>query len=47
MLTVAALLAIAAFVCIILSALNWVPLWIGTLLLCILELLRIMPMGVR
>ena len=45
MLTVTALLALAAFICVLLSALNWVPLWVGTLLLCILELLRIMPLG--
>lgn len=45
MLTVFLILAIAAFVCIIASALGKAPLWVGTLLLCVIELLRALPLG--
>lgn len=45
MMTVSLILALTAFICIILSALNYCPLWIGALLLAILELLRALPMG--
>ena len=43
--TVLLLLAIAAFICTIASALNYTPLWIAVLLLCVIELLHVMPMG--
>lgn len=46
MLTVMLLLAIAAFVCTIASA-AWgrVPLWVAVVLLCLMELLRALPLG--
>ena len=43
--TVLLLLALAAFLCTIASALNYTPLWIAVLLVCVMELLRVMPMG--
>lgn len=45
MLTVFLLLALSAFVCTILSAIGKVPLWVGVVLLCIIELLRALPLG--
>lgn len=45
MFTVLALLVVAAFLCIIASAIGKCPLWVGTLLLCIVELLRVLPLG--
>jgi hypothetical protein len=46
MLTVFVLLAVASFVCTVASA-AWgrVPLWVSVLLLCVLELLRSVPLG--
>lgn len=43
--TVLFLLALAAFVCIILAAMGRCPLWIGTLIVSIIELLRHIPLG--
>lgn len=45
MLTVFLVMAIAAFIVTILSALGKAPLWVSVLLLCIIELLRAMPQG--
>jgi len=45
MLTVSLLLALAAFICTMLSIRPYVPLWVGVTLLCIIELLRSMPLG--
>ena len=47
MLTVMVILAIAAFVCVIASAVRpaKVPLWVGCIILCIIELLRVLPLG--
>jgi len=45
MLTVFLLLAIAAFICTVASALGKCPVWIPVLLLCIIELLRALPLG--
>lgn len=45
MITVFLLLAIAAFVVTIAAALNKAPLWIAVILLCIIELLRVVPLG--
>lgn len=45
MLTVLFLVSLAAFICILLSAINRVPLWIGCLLLAIADLLRHIPLG--
>ena len=45
MLTVFLLLAIAAFVAAIVSAMGRAPLWIAVILLCLIELLRELPLG--
>lgn len=45
MFTVIALLAIAAFIGIIISALGRCPLWVPCLFLAIIECLRILPLG--
>lgn len=45
MLTVLGFLIIAAFICAIVAAIGKAPLWISVVLLCIVELLRILPMG--
>ena len=46
MLTVFLLLAIAAFICAVLSGAGYAPpLWVAVLLLCVLELLRAVPIG--
>jgi Na+/H+ antiporter NhaB len=44
-LTIFAILAIAAFIITIVSAVKPWPLWPGVLLLCIIELLRALPLG--
>lgn len=43
--TVLLLVALAAFIVTIASALNRAPLWIAVLLLAICELLRALPLG--
>jgi len=45
MLTVFLLLAIAAFVCTILNAIGKCPIWVAVVLLCLIELLRAVPLG--
>jgi len=45
MLTVMTLLAIAAFICTIASALNYCPLWIAVVLISIAMLLQSVPLG--
>jgi hypothetical protein len=45
MLTVFLLLALAAFVCTVVAALGKCPVWIPVLLLCLIELLRAVPLG--
>lgn len=45
MITVIALLVIVAFIVAILSAIGKAPLWVAVLLLCVVELLRIAPIG--
>jgi len=47
MLTVMIILAVAAFICTVASAARpaSVPLWVGVILLCIIELLRALPLG--
>ena len=45
MLTVMLLLAIAAFVCAIVAAMGRCPLWVSVVILCIIELLRNLPLG--
>lgn len=43
--TVIGFLIIAAFVTCVLAGVNKAPLWVSVLLLCIIELLRILPLG--
>jgi hypothetical protein len=43
-LTVLGLLIVAAFVVTIMSAMGKAPLWVGVILLCIVELVRILPL---
>ena len=45
MLTVIGFVIIAAFICAIVSAIGRCPLWISVVLLCVVELLRILPLG--
>ena len=45
LLTVIGFLVVAAFICTIVSAIGKCPLWISVLLLCLVELLRILPLG--
>jgi hypothetical protein len=45
LLTVIGFLVVAAFICTIVSALGKCPLWVGVILLCIIELVRILPLG--
>ena len=45
MITVTLLLIVAAFITAIASAANWCPLWVSVVLLCIVELLRVLPVG--
>lgn len=45
MITVLLLLAVAAFVIAILSAIGKAPLWVAVILLCVAELLRALPLG--
>lgn len=45
MITVFLLLAVAAFICVILSALGKCPDWVWGVLLVVIELLRAVPLG--
>lgn len=45
MLTVFLIIAVAAFIVTILSAIGKAPLWVAVLLLCVIELLRALPLG--
>ena len=45
MLTVILILAVAAIIVTILSAIGKAPLWVAVCLLCIIELLRALPVG--
>ena len=45
MLTVVIILAVSAFVLTILVALNRAPLYVAVLVLCLIELLRALPLG--
>lgn len=45
-LTVFLLLALAAFVCAVLAGAGYKPpLWVSVLILCVIELLRTLPLG--
>ena len=43
LMTVTALLVLAAFICTIASAMGHAPLWVSVMLLCLIEMLRIWP----
>jgi hypothetical protein len=45
MLTVFLLLAIAAFICTVAAALGKCPIWVPVLFLCVIELMRALPLG--
>lgn len=45
MLTVFVLLVIAAFVCTVAAGMGKCPLWVAVVILCLIELLRILPIG--
>jgi ABC-type phosphate/phosphonate transport system permease subunit len=45
LITVSMILAISAFVLTLLAAINRVPLWIACVILCLIELLRAVPLG--
>ena len=45
MLTVFVLLALAAFVLALVAAVGRTPLWVSVVVLCVLELLRALPLG--
>jgi len=45
MFTVLAILAVAALIVAILSAIGKAPLWVSVIILCIIELLRVLPLG--
>lgn len=45
MLTVLIVLVAAAFICTILNAIGKCPIWVPMILLCIVELLRVLPLG--
>jgi hypothetical protein len=46
MITVFLVLALAAFICTVLAGMGYPPpLWVGVLLLCVIELMRALPIG--
>lgn len=45
LLTVLGFLIVSAFICTIVSAIGKCPVWVPVLLLCVVELLRILPLG--
>lgn len=45
MLTVFLILALAAFIVTIASAVGRAPLWVAVIILCLIELLRVLPLG--
>lgn len=45
MLTVFIVLIVTAFLVTIFSAAGKVPLWVAVVLLCVIELLRVLPLG--
>jgi hypothetical protein len=45
MLTVMLVLVIAAFICAVASAMGKCPLWVAVVFLCIVELVRALPLG--
>jgi hypothetical protein len=45
MLTVMVILVLGAFIAAVVSAMGKCPLWVSVILLCIVELVRILPIG--
>ena len=45
MLTVFVILVVAAFIVTLVSATGKVPLWVAVVILCVIELLRVLPLG--
>jgi len=45
LMTVIGFLVVAAFICAIVSAMGHCPVWVSVMLLCLVELLRILPLG--
>jgi hypothetical protein len=45
MLTVMVLLVVSAFVVTILAAIGKAPLWVAVVILCVVELIRVLPLG--
>ena len=45
MLTVLVVLALAAFILAVAAAAGKVPLWVSVIVLCLIELLRALPLG--
>lgn len=45
MLTVFLLLAQVAFICAVAAAMRKCPLWVSVIILCVIELLRNLPLG--
>ena len=45
MLTVFIILALAAFIVTVVSAMGKCPLWVAVVILCLIELLRALPLG--
>ena len=45
MITVLFVLALAAFIVAILSAIGKAPIWVAVVILCVIELLRALPLG--
>jgi hypothetical protein len=45
MLTVIGIIVVAAFIVTIVSAIGRCPLWVAVILLCVVELLRVLPIG--
>jgi hypothetical protein len=43
MMTVSVILLLAAFGCTVASAMGKAPLWVGVVLLCVIEALRVLP----
>lgn len=47
MLTVFVVLVLAAFIVTVLAAIGKAPLWVSVVILCVIELLRVLPIGRR
>jgi hypothetical protein len=45
MITVFVVLVLAAFIVTVLSAIGRAPLWVSVIILCVIELLRVLPLG--